>query len=51
MDVAYIRALNVKDKEEEAKREPSPPEELSSRPLSPALFDALFGNNDNVRSA
>jgi hypothetical protein len=50
MDVAYIRAINEKDKEEDEAKKPSQDEELSSRPLSPALFDALF-SNDNIRRA
>jgi hypothetical protein len=51
MDIAYIRALGAKDKEEEEEK-PAPNgygEEVSSRPLTPALFDALFGSNDNRR--
>jgi hypothetical protein len=51
MDVAYIQALRKKD---EAKKEPETPsilgdEDISTRPLTPELFDALFGSNDNRR--
>lgn len=52
MDVTYIRALAERDKEDEADK-PAPVqsiyagEEISTRPLTPQLFDALFGSNDN----
>jgi hypothetical protein len=50
MDIAYLRALNARheaEKEPEVTVTPSG-ETVSTRPLTPALFDALFGGvNDN----
>jgi len=51
MDVTYIQALNKKFKADEPVADTSiyADEGISSRPLTPALFDAIFAGNDNER--
>ena len=49
MDVAYIHALRKKADEEKPEETGYPGETVSDRPLTPALFDAVFAN-DNVGS-
>lgn len=50
MDVTYIRAFQKKsDEGTEEESVGFPGEVVSTRPLTPELFDAVF-TNDNVRS-
>lgn len=51
MDVTYIQALNKKFKADEPVEDTSifAGEVISTRPLTPALFDAIFAGNDNDR--
>jgi hypothetical protein len=52
MDVTYIQALNKKFKADEPVVTDTSiyaDEGISSRPLTPALFDAIFAGNDNER--
>ncbi len=52
MDVTYLQALNKKFKADEPVVTDTSiyaDEGISSRPLTPALFDAIFAGNDNER--